>query len=166
MILLVECIVFSILFSLMIFIPLYKNPINQIMSYPPEIRKKIENLSQYKDSIKVKEKRHISIKVISVFVIALVLCVVAYFSGAKTKLEIFRHVLTLFLFVNIYDLIVMDLIIFRNVKRFRIQGTEDMEKEYKNPKHHIKGAIIGTAIGIIVAGLSAIYFEIFWIIFM
>ena len=40
MILLVECIVFSILFSLMIFIPLYKNPINQIMSYPPEIRKK------------------------------------------------------------------------------------------------------------------------------
>ena len=60
-----------------------------------------EDLMKYKDNIKAKEKRHISIKVISVFVIALVLCVVAYFSGAKTKLEIFRHVLTLFLFVLI-----------------------------------------------------------------
>ena len=164
MILLVECVAFSILFSLMIFIPLYKNPINQIMSYPPEIRKRVESLSQYKDSIKAKEKRHMSIKIISIFVIALVLCVVAYFSGATTTLEIFKHVFTLFFFVNVYDLIVMDLIIFRNVKRFRIQGTEDMEKEYKNPKHHIFGAIIGTAVGIIVAGLSAIYFEIYRII--
>ena len=85
----------------------------------------------------------------------------AYFSGATTTLEIFKHVFILFFFVNIYDLI-----IFRNVKRFRIQGTEDMGKEYKNPKHHIFGAIVGTAIGIIVAGLSAIYFEIYRIIFM
>lgn len=166
MILLVECIVISILFSLTIFIPLYKNPINQIMSYPPAIRKRVECLSQYKDNIKAKEKRHISIKIISIFVIALVLCVVAYFSGATTTQEIFIHVFTLFFFVNIYDLIVMDLIIFRNVKRFRIQGTEDMEKEYKNPKHHIFGAIVGTAIGIIVAGLSAIYFEVYGIMFM
>ncbi len=56
MILLVECIIFSILFSLMIFIPLYKNPIGQIMSYPVEIRRRVESLPQYKDSIKTKEK--------------------------------------------------------------------------------------------------------------
>ena len=166
MILLVECIVISILFSLMIFIPLYKNPINQIMSYPPEIRKRVESLSQYKDIINAKEKKHISIKIISVFVFALILCFVAYFSGATTYIEVFKHVFILFFFVNIYDLVVMDLIIFRNVKKFRIPGTEDMEKEYKNPKHHMFGAIVGTAIGIIVAGLSAIYFEIFWIIFV
>ena len=55
----------------------------------------------------------------------------------------------------------MDLLIFRNVKKFRIPGTEDMEKEYKNPNHHIKGAAIGTIIGLIVATLSAVYFQIF-----
>lgn len=161
MILFIECIVFSILFSLMILIPLYKNPINQIMSYPPEIRKRVENLPQYKDSIKIKEKRHLSIKVISIFIFALILCVVAYLSGATTVEAIFKHVFILFFFVNIYDLFVMDLLIFRNVKKFRIPGTEDMEKEYKNPNHHIKGAAIGTIIGLIVATLSAVYFQIF-----
>ena len=57
MILLIECIVLSILFTLMIIIPLYKNPIDQIMSYPKEIRSRVESLPQYKDIIKPKEKK-------------------------------------------------------------------------------------------------------------
>lgn len=166
MILFVECIIFALLFSLMIFIPLWKNPVGQIMSYPLEIRKRVESLSQYKDTIKQREKKHLSIKIISIFVFALILCVVAYFSGAKTFIDIFKHVFILFLFVNVYDVIVMDLLIFRNVKRFRIPGTEDMEKEYKNPRHHIIGGIIGIVLGLVVAILAMLYFWIFEIIFM
>ena len=165
MILLIECIIFSILFSLMIFIPLYKNPIGQIMSYPKEIRKRVENLPQYKDSIKKREKKHLSIKIISIFIFALILSIVAYFSGATTFKEVFGHVFILFLFVNIYDLFIMDLLIFRNVKKFRIPGTEDMDEEYKSAKHYVKGAFIGTILGIIVAILSAFYVQIFDIIF-
>ena len=165
MILLIECIIFAILFSLMIFIPLYKNPIGQIMSYPIEIRKRVESLPQYKDTIEKREKKHLSIKIISIFVFALVLCIVAYLSGATTFNDVFKHVFILFFFVNIYDLIVMDLLIFRNVKKFRIPGTEDLDKEYKNPKHHIIGAFIGTAIGLIVAFLAATYLKLFNIIF-
>lgn len=161
MILLIECIIISILFSLMIFIPLYKNPVGQIMSYPVEIRRRVESLPQYKDSIKRKEKKHLWIKIIAIFMFALILCIVAYFSGAKTFRDVFKHVFILFLFVNLYDLFVMDLIIFRNVKAFRIPGTEDMDKEYKNPWHHIRGAFIGTAIGTVVAFLSALYIQIF-----
>lgn len=165
MILFIECIIFSILFSFMIFIPLYKNPLGQIMSYPVEIRKRVESLPQYKDCIKAKEKKHLSIKILSIFVFALILCVVAYLSGAKTVTEVFKHVFILFFFVNIYDLFIMDLLIFRNVKKFRIPGTEDMDKEYKNPRHHIIGAFIGTILGIIVATLSAGYLQLFKIIF-
>lgn len=164
MILFIECIVFSILFSLMIFIPLYKNPIGQIMSYPAEIRKRVESLPQYKEIIKKRERKHLGIKFISIFVFALILCIVAYFSGAKTIENVFKHVFILFFFVNIYDLIVMDILIFRNFKCFRIPGTEDMDKEYKSVKHHIVGAIIGTMIGIIVATLAAIYFQAFNVI--
>lgn len=40
-------------------------------------------------------------------------------------------------------------------KRVIIPGTEDMVKEYKSPVHHIKGAIIGTLIGLIVSTLSS-----------
>lgn len=165
MTLLIECIIFSIIFSLMIFIPLYKNPIGQIMSYPTEIRKRVESLPQYKNSIKKREKKHLSIKIISIFIFALILSIVAYFSGAITFKAVFKHVFILFFFVNIYDLLIMDLLIFRNVKKFRIPGTEDMEEEYKGAKHHVKGAFIGIILGIIVAILSAIYVQIFNIIF-
>lgn len=165
MILLIECIVFSIVFSLMILIPLYKKPIGQIMSYPKEIRQRVENLPQYKDNIKKKEKKHISIKIVSIFVFAVILALVAYLSGAMTFEKAFKHVFILFTFVNLYDLFIMDLLIFRNVKAFRIPGTEDMDKEYKNPKHHIIGAFIGIIIGLIVAFLSATYIEIFKFIY-
>ncbi len=159
--LLIEGTILSILFSLGIFIPLYKNPIGQIMSYPKEIRKRVEALPQYKDSIKMKEKTHLSIKIISIFVFALILCVIAYFSGTHTFTQVVRYVFILFFFVNMYDLLIMDLLIFCHVKAFRIPGTEDMDKEYKNPVHHIKGAIIGTAIGLLVALLSGLYIQIF-----
>ena len=39
----------------------------------------------------------------------------------------------------------MDLLIFRNVKKFRIPGTEDMDKEYKECGHHIVGFFCGGA---------------------
>lgn len=164
MILFWECLVITIGFTLMIFIPLYKNPVGQIMSYPPKIRKRVESLPQYKDSIKKTEKKHLTIKISFVFIIALVLAIIAYLSGARTFAEVFKHVFIIFLVINLYDLFIMDLLIFRNVKAFRIPGTEDMDKEYKDSSHHIIGAIIGTGIGLITATLSATYICIFNII--
>ena len=49
--------------------------------------------------------------------------------------------------MNIYDLIVFDLIIFCHSQKLMIPGTEDMIKEYRSPWHHIKGAIKGIVIG-------------------
>ena len=44
MVLVIECIIICILFSLGIFIPLYKNPVGQIMSYPKKIRERVDHL--------------------------------------------------------------------------------------------------------------------------
>ena len=52
MILFIECIVGCLLFTLIILPAQYKDPIKMIMSYPPKIRKRVEELPQYKDSIK------------------------------------------------------------------------------------------------------------------
>lgn len=158
---LIQCIILSIIFTFIILIPLYKNPIRQITSYPPEIRKAIESLPMYKDTIKHREKKHILIKILFVLILPLILGIVAHLSGAETFFEIFKHVFILFFFVNIYDLVVIYLLIFRNVKAFRIPCTEDMDKEYKKPRHHIRGAFIGTIICIVVALLSATYMLIF-----
>jgi hypothetical protein len=41
-----------------------------------------------------------------------------------------------------------------------------MDKEYKNPAHHIVGAFIGTVLAIIVATLSAVCFQVLKNIFL
>lgn len=164
MILFVECVISCAVFTLIILPSLYKDPIKHIMSYPKEIRDRVENLPQYKDVIKVEEKRHLSVKLIAVLIFAIVLAVVAYYSGAKSFKSAYIHVFILFFVVNIYDMIVLDIGLFCHSKRTRIPGTEDMDKEYKNPWHHIRGAVIGIVIGTIVALLSGAIVHIIGII--
>jgi small-conductance mechanosensitive channel len=154
MILFIECVIACAVFTIIILPSLYKEPIKHIMSYPKEIRERVENLPQYKDMIQAQEKRHLSIKLIAVLIFAIVLAVVAYFSGAKSFTSAYLHVFILIFVVNIYDMIVLDVGIFCHSKRTRIHGTEDMDKEYRDPWHHIRGAVIGTIIGAVVALLS------------
>lgn len=154
MILAIECFIACLIFTLIILPSLYKEPIKHIMSYPTEIRKRVESLPQYKDVIQKKEKKHLTVKIIAVFMFSIILAVVAYFSGAKSFSKAYIHVFTLFFAVNIYDMIVLDIGLFCHSKKTRIPGTEDMDKEYRNPWHHVKGAGIGTIIGAIVALLS------------
>ncbi len=66
-----------------------------------------------------------------------------YFTGKRTFAAAFFHVFVLFLVVNLYDLIVLDLIIFCHSKKLVIPGAEDMKEEYRNPMHHIIGALKG-----------------------
>ncbi|MGN9163145.1 hypothetical protein [Clostridium sulfidigenes] len=164
MILFVECVISCAVFTLIILPSLYKDPIKHIISYPKEIRERVENLPQYKDVIKGEKKRHLSIKIISVLFFAIVLAVVAYYSGAKNFKSAYIHVFILFFVVNIYDMIVLDIGLFCHSKRTRIPGTEDMDKEYKNPWHHIRGAVIGIIIGTVVALLSGAIVHIIGII--
>ncbi len=164
MILFVECVISCAVFTIIILPSLYKDPIKHIMSYPKEIRERVENLPQYKDVIKGEEKRHLSIKLISVLIFAILLAVVAYYSGAKNFKSAYIHVFILFFVVNIYDMIVLDIGLFCHSKRTRIPGTEDMDKEYKNPWHHIRGAVIGIIIGTVVALLSGAIVHIIGII--
>ncbi len=99
-----------------------------------------------------------------VLIFTIVLAVVAYYSGAKNFKSAYIHVFILFFVVNIYDMIVLDIGLFCHSKRTRIPGTEDMDKEYKNPWHHIRGAVIGIIIGTVVALLSGAIVHIIGII--
>ena len=60
----------------------------------------------------------------------------------------FVHVFILFSAVNVYDLIVLDLFVFAHCKKVIIPGTEDMIMEYRDPVHHIKGALKGLIISL------------------
>lgn len=154
MILFVECAACCLLFTLMILPKQYKDPLSMIMSYPPGIIKRVEELPQYKGAIKQREKSHIRKKIGGLIFLVFVFSAVAYFSGCRSFVSTFFHVFILLFVVNIYDLIVLDLGFFCHSRKLRIPGTEDMEKEYKDYKFHVRGAVIGVALGLAAALLS------------
>ena len=155
MILAIECMIACLIFTVIILPTQYKDPVKYIMSYPPEIRKRVESLPEYKNSIKRTEKRHIIKKLIAIFGCVTLLSAVAYFSGAKNFQTAFVHVFIIFLAVNLFDVIVLDIGVFCHSKRLRIAGTEDMDKEYKNYLFHVKGGIKGIMLGVVISLLSA-----------
>ena len=154
MVLLIQCILFCLVFTLIILPAQYKDPMSMIASYPPIIIRRVEELPQYKDSIKQKEKSHITKKIFGLFFFVFLLTFIAYLSGCRDFQSTFVHVFTLFFVVNIYDLIVLDWGIFCHSQKLRIPGTEDMDKEYKDYLFHAKGACIGIILGLFVALLS------------
>lgn len=154
MILVLESIVLCIVFTLIILPAQYKDPMVMIMSYPPNIIKRVEQLPQYAGCIKEQEQKHISKKIFGVFFFAMVLAIVAYFSGCRTFADTFFHVFMLFFVVNLYDMLVLDWGIFCHSQKLRIHGTEDMDQDYKDYLFHAKGAMKGIVIGIVVALLS------------
>ena len=155
MILLVECVILCILFTLIILPAQYKDPISMIMSYPPNVIKRVEQLPQYAGCVKEREKKHISKKIFGVFFFAALLAIVAYFSGCRGFADTFFHVFVLFVAVNLYDMLVLDWGVFCHSQKLRIPGTEDMDEDYKDYLFHAKGALKGIGIGVVVALLAA-----------
>lgn len=102
-----RCVMWTI--TLAVLRPLYKNPLNMIMSYPTAIRKRVESLPQYQDSINSHKKKHLLVKLLFVLVCIVVMALVAWFSGKKDFQSVFLHVFILFFVVNIYDLFVLDI---------------------------------------------------------
>jgi len=156
MILAIECVALCIVFTLIILPAQYKDPMVMIMSYPPNVIKRVEQLPQYAGCIKEREKKHISKKIFGLFFFAIILAIVAYFSGCREFVDTFFHVFMLFFVVNIYDMLVLDWGIFCHSKKLRIPGTEDMDKDYTDYLFHVKGAMKGTVLGIMVAILSGV----------
>ena len=156
MILTMECVVLCIAFTLIILPAQYRDPMVMIMSYPPNVIKRVEQLPQYAGCIKEREKKHIGKKVFGLFFFAVLLAIVAYLSGCRGFGDTFFHVFVLFFVVNIYDMLVLDWGIFCHSKKLRIPGTEDMDEDYTDYLFHAKGAVKGTILGIIVAVLSGV----------
>lgn len=160
MALFIQCIALCAVFTLLILPPQLKNPLSQITSYPPAIRARVESLPQYREVLGETRKRNVARKIIGTLIGVVVLVFLAFFSGETTFFAAFAHVFVLFFVVNMYDLLVLDLLVFPRSKRVVIPGTEDMRDEYRNPIHHIQGALKGIAIGILAAALAGGIVEI------
>ena len=70
-------------------------------------------------------------------------------------MESFCYGLLLWTIVNLWDVIVLDIIWFCHDKRFIFKGTEDMINEYHNYWSHIKGFLIGELLALVVCLITA-----------
>ncbi len=155
MVFIIESIVLCGLFTLAVRFKLMRYPIKGIMSYPPTIRKRVESLPQYQGTIQQEERTHIGKKVLAVPVMAVFMAAASWLGGTRDFFCALLYIFGLYTVVNLWDLIVLDWLWFCRSHKVRLPGTEDMDKEYRDPLFHLRGFFKGCAIGAVISAASA-----------
>lgn len=105
------------------------------MSYPDEVQEKILSIGDYQGKFKETSK-------VSAFIANLIIfSILFFFLGLKTRqvsfVQNFIDLLILGQGLNIFDLVVIDLLWWRRSKRIRFSKIPD-QSLYQNPKKHIE----------------------------
>ena len=127
-------------------------------SYPNEVQKLIREINEYSGKFKERNKY-------IVFFSNLVLFLVLFFiMGFFIRGRIFGHnFLKLFILgqaLNIFDLVFIDLIWWRNTKRIRLSKVPE-KVLYQNPKKHIEAFLIAVPMYIVVAAVDGYLLTLF-----
>ena len=84
----------------------------------------------------------------------MILFACAKIAGAETFWQGFGIAFGLMVWIGAYDTFFLDWVLFANLKMFRLEGTEHMDKAYHQKWFHLKGAIFpGLVFAVIPASL-------------
>ena len=155
MIIIIESIILCVIFTLVIY-TMSKEPIKTLYNYPPKIQERVKSLDEYKEKIPTQNNKIIA-KICALILFLIIICVVLrYINGYTTFKESFIFGFLLWTIINLYDLIVLDIIWFCHDKRFVFKGTEDMKDEYHNYLFHLKGFFIGEILALVICSISGL----------
>ena len=136
-----------------------REPIKTLYNYPPKIQERVKSLAKYKNKIPTQENKIIAKLFASLLFLIIICIVLRYINGYTTFKESFIYGFILWTIVNLWDLIVLDIIWFCHDKYFIFKGTEDMVDEYHNYLFHIKGFFIGEALALIICFLAGLIIQ-------
>lgn len=158
MIIIIESIILCIIFTLMVYI-MSREPIKTLYNYPPKIQERVKSLDEYKDKIPTPENK-VGAKIFASVLFLIIICVILrYINGYTTFIESFSYGFLLWTVVNLYDVIVLDIIWFCHDKQFVFKGTEDMMQEYHNYWFHINGFFIGEFLALVICGIAGLIIQ-------
>lgn len=106
-----------------------------IHNYPPDIQEEYFKTHERVD-VSIKSKRVFLTKCLGIVIFTGILFVCALLAGAKTFLEGFLLTFGLMVWIGAYDTFFLDWVLFANMKRFRLEGTEHMDKAYHQKWFH------------------------------
>lgn len=163
MVLVIECLIGCLIFGAVIILSLLKNKEFWFYEYPEPIQQRYIEL--HPDG-KISELEGFSLKVLikkitACLVFIVLLSGMVYFAGAKSFLQGCLFCYIIWFTVNLFDTLVLDLGLMVHWKKCRLEGTENMDEEYKllNKKSLIDGiygCLIGIPVSLIVGGIIAL----------
>lgn len=150
MILSIECIIICAIMWLICFLNTGSDEKNLIglRSYPTEVQETIRNSEKFKDKVKPTNLVKVFLSNLVMFVV--VILIFGLFTKSDKFLTNFLNALILGEVLNLFDLVVIDLLWWRNTKRIRFSDIPEKEA-YQNPKQHVDSFLRGIIMYLLVA---------------
>ncbi len=132
MIIVIEIIVLCLIFTLMVYL-MSRDPIKTLYNYPPKIQERVKSLDAYKDQIPTQKNKAAAKSIASILFVIVLSLILRYVNGYTTFLQTFGFGFLLWTVVNLWDMIVLDIIWFCHDPHFVFKGTEDVVRITRRP---------------------------------
>lgn len=127
-------------------------------SYPDEVQKRIREADEYQG--KYHEANKLAKWLANLVVFLILFIIFGIFIREKDFMQNFINLLILGQALNIFDLIVIDLLWWRNTKRIRLSKVPE-KALYQNPKKHIQAFLKAIPMYIFVAAVDGYLLTLF-----
>lgn len=152
---LIEAVAFAAFFTATVLIGLFKGNIespNNIHNYPKDIQDEYFKTHKRID-VSYKSKKVLITKSFGVLLFTAILTLCSYFAGATTFIQGFLVAFGLMVWIGLFDTLFIDWVLFANIKKFRLPGTEHMDKAYHQKWFHLKGILFPGIIFALIPGV-------------
>ena len=153
-VILIEMAVFAAIFTVIVFLASRgdrKHSPAAIHNYPPDIQEEYFKTHERVD-VSYRSKNVILTKGFGVLLFTGILLGCALIAGTETFRQGFWLAFGLMAWIGVYDTCFLDWVLFANLSRFRLEGTEHMDKAYHQKWFHAKGMLFP---GVIFAQIAA-----------
>lgn len=160
LILFIECVILCSLFFLMCFLGTGNGKnIASLSSYPKQLQEMIRNDERYKDS--VRKPANVWFSLLSNLILFIAVdFIFGLFLRSKDYVMNFVYLLILGQTLNLFDLLVIDMLWWRNSKRIRFEGYED-KNLYKDIKLHIYSMLRAIPVFTLAAAIAGAFLILF-----